>query len=58
MINAATNTIIAADNAKIGRIGFMRVCECANNVTLVTNKNSQSDKMDALAENGVEIIEA
>ncbi len=58
MINSATRTLIAADSTKIGRTGFMRVCECGNKITLVTNKNDITDKMSALSEYGVEVIEA
>lgn len=58
MINSAARTIVAADSTKIGRTGFLRVCECADNITLVTNKNDSQDEMNALAERGVEILEA
>lgn len=58
MINSAARTIIAADSTKIGRTGFLRVCECSDKITLVTNKNDAESGMDALAELGVKVVEA
>ncbi len=58
MINAAARTIVAADSTKIGRTGFLRVCECRENIMLVTNKNDATEEMQVLTEYGVSIVEA
>lgn len=55
MINCATKTMIAADYTKIGRAGFSRVCECSDRIHLATNVNAPEDRLDEIANLGVEI---
>ncbi len=58
MINGATKTIIAADHTKIGRTGFLHICDCTEPIMLVTDKYDPTTELEALRESGVEIIEA
>lgn len=39
MIDGAAQTVIAADSTKIGRAGFTRVCECTEDMVLITDGN-------------------
>ncbi len=55
MICAADKTIIAADHTKIGRTGFLRVCDCSDEVHIVTDKHEASDELKALIESGVAV---
>lgn len=55
MINCAHKTMIAADYTKIGRAGFSRVCECSSNIHLLTNVNADEDRLNEIADLGVEI---
>ena len=57
MINSAARTIIAADSTKIGRTGFLRVCDCSEKNTLVTNQGASQNEIEALSEAGVKIID-
>ena len=47
--------LIAADDSKIGRTGFSRVCGCDGNLSLVTNENSDPLAISALQSSGVNI---
>jgi len=58
MIAGAANVMIAADHTKIGRTGFLRVCECSPDITLVTDKHESADELEALSEMGIRITEA
>lgn len=56
MVAAAKQTVIAADSSKIGRAGFSRVCECNQDLWLVTNNNVGNDALAELEGRGVKII--
>ena len=57
MIEHSSRAIVAADSSKIGRVGFLRVCESTEGITLVTNKSDRVEQISALAERGVNVIE-
>ncbi len=56
MMEGASHTLIVADSAKIGRVGFSRVCDCLAGITLVTNAHNASENEPQLTESGVQII--
>jgi len=58
MIRGAANVIIAADHTKIGRTGFLRVCGCTPDMTLVTDRHGEDSELAAIAESGMKIVEA
>ena len=58
MINGAANVIVAADHTKIGRTGFLRVCECKAGIHLVTDRRDASYGLDELRECGITVTEA
>lgn len=59
MISGAANVMIAADHTKIGRTGFLRVCECSGDVTLITDRSSSCEsELSALSKLGMRIAEA
>lgn len=58
MIDASDKVIIAADHTKIGRTGFLRVCDCTSGITLVTDKGGNDAHLSDIAEAGIEVIEA
>ncbi len=58
MINSAANVIIAADHTKIGRTGFLRVCDCSKGITLVTDKYEIPSEIESLTESGITVIQA
>lgn len=58
MMRGAKQILIAADHTKIGRAGFMKVCDCSRNITLVTNRNTPSEELRELYENEISVIEA
>lgn len=58
MIENAAHVVVAADSSKIGRVGFLRVCDAAEGITLVTDRSDKTEQLAALRECGVEIIEA
>ena len=55
MLRSAKHAMIVADQTKIGRTGFTRVCDCAPNTCLVTDGGSP-EAISALAELGVRIV--
>lgn len=55
MAAGARRVLIAADDSKIGRTGFSRVCGCDGNLSLVTNENSDPLAISALQSSGVNI---
>ena len=55
MLNGATKTLIAADYTKVGRAGFSQVCECSDNIHLITNSNADAAQVDALMAMDVQI---
>jgi DeoR/GlpR family transcriptional regulator of sugar metabolism len=58
MLERAGEAIIAADYNKIGRVSFATVCPVSRIHTLVTNKGANADELAAIADCGVEILEA
>lgn len=54
MIEGAAHALIVADNSKIGRAGFSRICECAEKLTLVTDAASPQT-MAELSQCGMQI---
>lgn len=58
MINSSANIIIAADHTKIGRTGFLRVCDCSENIMLVTDKYESSPELENITESGITVIQA
>lgn len=59
MISGAASVIIAADHTKIGRTGFMRVCECSEGIHLVTDKfDDSSHELAAIKKCGITVTEA
>ncbi len=58
MINSAVNVIIAADHTKIGRTGFLRVCDCSEGITLVTDKYEATSELKELTSSGINVVMA
>ncbi|MBO7218146.1 MAG: DeoR/GlpR transcriptional regulator [Clostridia bacterium] len=58
MMRGAKSVIIAADRTKIGRAGFMKVCDCNESITLVTNKEGSMAELSEFYENEISVIEA
>ncbi len=58
MISGAANVMIVADSTKIGRTGFLRVCECTEGITLVTDKGGDTSELSALSKLGMRVTEA
>ncbi len=58
MINSATNIIIAADHTKIGRTGFLRVCDCTEGIMLVTDKYETTPELTEITESGIVVTQA
>lgn len=58
MINSSANVIIAADHTKIGRTGFLRVCDCSGGIMLVTDKYESSPELKELIESGITVMQA
>ncbi len=57
MMKAAKRVLIAADHTKIGRAGFMKVCDCSADITLITDKYKETECLSELYENGIDVIE-
>lgn len=55
MAAGAKNKLIVADQSKIGRAGFSRVCECGADFVLVTNTGGDVQALEQLLECGVNI---
>ncbi len=58
MAAGAKRIVIAADQRKIGRAGFSRVCACDSNLMLVTNRGCDPQAIGQIAECGVQVIYA
>ena len=58
MAAGARNIVIAADQRKIGRAGFSRVCNCDVDLMLVTNPGCDPKAIQEIAESGVQVIYA
>ncbi len=58
MMKGAKQILIAADHTKIGRAGFMKVCDCSAKLCLVTNAAKPNEEIANLSNNGVTIVEA
>ena len=59
MIREAERVLIAADHTKVGRTGFMRVCELSERICLVTDTAEENgQELDALRKIGVHVIRA
>ena len=57
MMRGAKQVLIAADHTKIGRAGFMKVCDCNSNITLVTDHAERTAELSELYESGIKVIE-
>lgn len=58
MAAGARRVLIAADDSKIGRTGFSRVCGCDGKLSLVTNEGCDPQAISALQASGVNITVA
>lgn len=56
MIERSERALIAADATKIGRTGFMKICDTRSDITVVTNEGADKGELAALSEKGVKII--
>ncbi len=57
MMKGAKQVLIAADHTKVGRAGFMKVCDCNRGITLVTDRAERTAELSELYENNIRIIE-
>lgn len=57
MMKGAKRVLVAADHTKIGRAGFMKVCDCNKEITLVTDRFEPSPDLVELYENGINVAE-
>lgn len=58
MADGAKNKLIVADQSKIGRAGFSRVCACNGDFMLVTDAGGEAQALEALSQCGVAITYA
>ena len=58
MSAGSKRTLIVADGSKIGRPGFSRVRECGVGLTLITDATAAPEALEALRNQGVEIVYA
>ena len=56
MIGGAKQVLITADHTKIGRAGFMKICDCTADMRIVTNK-CQSEALACLLQSGIAVTE-
>jgi hypothetical protein len=56
MMSRAARVAILADSSKFGRRLFAQICELGSADYLVTESKPPPDLLDALSENGVEVI--
>lgn len=56
MVASGSRVVVAADNSKIGRTGFSRVCECTPELLLVTNCGEKETAVAELQECGVRVV--
>lgn len=56
MIERANNTLIVGDSTKIGKVSFSFIAPITSADYLITNVNENSDELDAISKNGVEVI--
>lgn len=56
MIERSERTLIALDSTKIGKCGFMKVCNASPDITVVTDSLADGDELDALVRVGVRVI--
>ena len=56
MIARSERALIAADSTKIGRTGFMKICDTRSDITVVTNSTADFTELASLAERGITII--
>lgn len=54
MMHGAKNILIAADQTKIGRAGFAKICECGETLHLVTDGGAPED-MELLRSTGIQV---
>lgn len=58
MINGAKQMLLAADHRKLGHVGFAQVCPCKDQLTLVTDRKADPEKIQTLSDCGIRIIQA
>ncbi len=56
MVEAAARVIVVADSSKIGKVGFTTIIPLTEISTLVTDGNAPADFVEALRQEGVEVI--
>lgn len=56
MIGGAKQVLITADRTKIGRAGFMKICDCTADMKIITNR-CQSEELSRLMQNGISVVE-
>ncbi len=57
MMKSAKRIVLVADHTKIGRAGFMKVCDCVDNITVITDRFNASEELAELYESGIRVIE-
>lgn len=58
MLGHAARGVILADHTKVGRAGFVRVCDAAPPLMLATSRDADADELEALRAAGVEVLPA
>lgn len=56
MLERAARGVILADHTKVGRAGFVRVCDAAPPLMLATSREADAWELDALRAAGVEVL--
>ena len=56
MIERSERALITADYTKIGRTGFMKICDTRADIAIVTNTDSDTAELSRLSECGVLVI--
>ena len=56
MLERSTNRLIATVSAKIGRVGFMKVCELAPRIKIVTNEHTGGEAYEALKRADITVV--
>ncbi len=58
MMSHAAKVVVAADHTKLSRTGFNKVCDCQENITLITDRCVAAPDYAELTAQGVTVIEA
>ena len=56
MVQQARRTVVVADSAKLGRVGFARICEVTEVAAMLTDDGADPRVLDALRSRGLDVL--